>query len=419
MRLSRYFKKCLLINQLLVFQIRFDVCLNFLLIFSQNESRKFKIWFLTKSNCARIFDLSLLPGEKEMTRLLPSYNTLKNRFPLTLKQKAFIDESRKRASAILNESENRLLLIVGPCSIHDLESAREYAKELKKLSLSVSQHFLIVMRTFFEKSRSALGWKGLLYDPFLDGSHEMEKGLELVRSFLIEMADLEIPTAGEFLDPITAPYYEDLVTWGSVGARTSSSQLHRQMASGLQMPIGIKNGTAGDINPAIAGIATGMHSHFHPGIDGHGQPVLIKTKGNPDLHLVLRGGESGPNFDSESVAYALSELKRQNLPERVIIDCSHQNSSKIPERQKLVFHSVLKQIIEGSDAIRGMMIESHLYEGNQMHKSEDKELKYGISITDPCLGIDETFSLIQEASHLLDLYGIVPDSCPIHFAGSN
>lgn len=326
---------------------------------------------------------------------LPSYDECKSRQPLSFKQRHFIEKSRETVRAILNRKDPRLLLIVGPCSIHDKISTREYAALLREFAHSVSSQFFLVMRTYFEKSRSTSGWKGLFYDPLLDGSHAMPLGIEWSRELLLDLASMEVPAATEFLDPITAYYYDDLITWGSIGARTSSSQPHRQLASDLGMPIGFKNGIAGNTSAAINGALVAAHPHYFIGLCPNGKPIRKKTPGNQDGHVVLRGGESGPNYDPGSIAHLINRLEHAQLPPRLLVDCSHQNSGKKFDKQPDVFQSVLHQIAEGNTAIRGLMLESHLQCGKQTIPHDLSQLKHGVSITDSCLDWRSTARLIE------------------------
>jgi len=257
---------------------------------------------------------------------LPTYQELKSQISLFPSAKLFIEQSRQTIRKILFGQDPRLLLIVGPCSIHDISSAKEYARRLKILSEKISNHFFIIMRAYCEKPRTASGWKGYLYDPYLDGSHDMKVGIQGTRQLLLDLAEMEVPTATEFLDPLTAHYYDDLISWGSIGARTSSSQPHRQLASGLTMPIGFKNGVAGNVSSAINGVISASYPHTYMGINEMGVPYIMKTKGNKDCHVVLRGGENGPNYDSSSVLEVLKKLD-QHLLQSLLIDCSHHNSS--------------------------------------------------------------------------------------------
>lgn len=326
--------------------------------------------------------------------VLPSYKELKTTLPLVHASRLFIEESRQTVRGILNGHDPRLILIVGPCSIHDRQAAKEYAFHLGQLAKSVAAQFFLIMRVYCEKPRTANGWKGFLYDPLLDGSHAMHLGIEWTRQLLIELAAMKIPAATEFLDPLTAFYYDDLITWGSVGARTASSQTHRQLASGMQMPIGFKNGVAGNVTAAVNGAFAASLPHTYMRICENGNPTIARTAGNLDTHIVLRGGDAGPNYDPSSVSDALARLKKVKLPQRLLIDCSHQNSGKKHEKQPNVFQSVLHQIVEGNTNIKGLMLESHLHAGNQTLPQDLSELKYGVSITDPCLDWASTAHLI-------------------------
>lgn len=324
--------------------------------------------------------------------VLPSYRELKSRLPVSSLQQAFIEQSRLTLERILNGADPRLLIIVGPCSIHDSASAKEYALQLRELASSISSQFFVVMRVYCEKPRTIAGWKGYLYDPFLDGSNQIKAGIEKTRQLLLDLAEMGIPAATEFLDPLTAYYYDDLITWGSIGARTSSSQTHRQLASGLSMPIGFKNGIAGNVSAAVDGVIAASHPHTYLGVNENGSKSIIRTKGNHAAHIILRGGESGPNYDPLSVSQALGKLEQASLMQRVIIDCSHHNSNKIYFHQTVVFQSILQQIIEGNTNIRGCMLESHLFAGCQPLTSA--QLNYGVSITDPCLDWKTTSHLL-------------------------
>ncbi|MBA2368758.1 MAG: 3-deoxy-7-phosphoheptulonate synthase [Candidatus Protochlamydia sp.] len=343
---------------------------------------------------------------------LPTYQDLKNQPPLDPSIECFIHQNRQAIRAILNGSDPRLLLIAGPCSIHDTLSAKEFAYYLKSLSDSVQSRFLLVMRVYCEKPRTSTGWKGFLYDPLLDGSNDMLLGIKKTRELLCHLARMGIPAATEFLDPLTAFYYDDLISWGSIGARTSSSQTHRQFASGLQMPIGFKNGIAGNVSAAIEGVIAATQPHSYMGLNEHGRSVIIRTNGNPDAHIVLRGGEAQSNYDPSSISDAMNSLSFARLPIRLLVDCSHHNSEKKYENQPLVFQSVIKQIIEGNENIRGIMLESHLHAGNQALKTPG-DLLYGISITDSCLDWNSTRHLIQWGYKQLASSNITAPSCSI------
>lgn len=330
-------------------------------------------------------------------KLLPSYDELKTQFPLTNLQNTFIAKSRQAIRNILNGSDPRLLLIVGPCSIHDSLSAKEFAVQLKKIADDTSDHFLIAMRVYCEKPRTISGWKGFLYDPHLNGSNDIHTGIQWTRQLLLDLAHLQLPAATEFLDPLTAFYYEDLIAWGSIGARTSSSQPHRQLASGLDMPIGIKNGVAGNLSAAVNGVVSALQAHTYVALNNLGSPFVKHTLGNPDAHVVLRGGDSGPNYESHHVQEALRHIQQCGLPSRLIIDCSHQNSGKRYDKQPLVYRSVLDQIKKGNKSIRGLMLESHLFSGNQSLVNGAAQLNYGISVTDGCLDLKSTQELIMQS----------------------
>lgn len=332
---------------------------------------------------------------------LPSYSELKTHFPLLSAQHRFIEESRQTVRAILNGADPRLLVILGPCSIHEPLSAKEFAQRLRQLALSVSSHLYLIMRVYCEKPRTSFGWKGFLYDPLLDGSHAMRMGIEWTRKLLLELTSMQVPAATEFLDPLTAFYYDDLITWGSIGARTASSQIHRNLASALAMPIGFKNGIAGNICAAINGAMAASHPHTFMRISDSGKPTIMQTTGNPDAHIVLRGGESGPNYDPSSISEALLRLEHAKLPSRLLIDCAHDNSGKKHERQPGVFQSVMHQIFEGNAHIRGLMLESHLQAGSQKLTSDPDQLQYGVSITDSCLDWHSTAHLVHWSAERL------------------
>lgn len=334
---------------------------------------------------------------------LSSYQELKEQFPLSSSQVLFIEQSRQTIRSILKGEDPRLLLVVGPCSIHDITAARDFALQLKTLEKSVSKHFFLIMRTYLEKPRTSYGWKGFLYDPLLDDSHDIQLGLKWSRQFLLELAHLQVPAATEFLDPLTAFYFDDLISWGSIGARTSSSQIHRQLASGLSMPIGFKNEVAGHLSSAVKGVFSACQPHAYIGLNLKGQLKIVRTNGNLDSHVVLRGGETGPNYDADSISAALNELIQLQLPPRLIIDCSHQNCNKNFKNQLQVFYSSLKQVTEGNTSIRGLMLESHLYSGSQLLDKNLNTLQYGVSITDGCLDWATTAQLIINGSDYLNL----------------
>ena len=332
---------------------------------------------------------------------LLSPSALKQQLPAAPMLMEFISESRRQISNILNGTDPRLLLIVGPCSIHDINAAEEYAVKLRHLSKDVSRSFFIVMRAYFEKPRTVTGWKGMLYDPHLDQTHDIASGIRHARELLLTLAKLEIPAATEFLDPVTPRYLGDLISWACIGARTAESQVHRQFASGLAMPVAFKNSTAGNIEVAVNGAKAAAHPHTGFGIDDNGQISIVHTKGNRDAHIALRGGEDGPNYHPEAISSALAYLKKNHLPERIIIDCSHDNSFKQHEVQRTVFESVLDQYLQGNEAIRGLALESHLFGGNQRIPLDRSRLQYAVSITDPCLDWENTEQLVRWADAMI------------------
>ena len=293
------------------------------------------------------------------------------------------------------------MAIVGPCSIHDERAGLEYAARLAKLSARVSDRLLIVMRVYFEKPRTTLGWKGLIYDPHLDGSLDIQTGLHRARAFLIKIGEMGIPGATEFLDPIVPQYLADLVSWGAIGARTTESQTHRQMASGLSMPIGFKNSTDGNSQNAVDAVVAARAVHGFLGIDENGRASMVHTTGNPYGHLVLRGGTGGANYTAERIALAQDQLRASGLPPRVVVDCSHANSRKDHTRQSVAFRDLIAQRQAGNADILGCMLESHLFPGNQTLGDDPSELKYGVSITDACIGWEETERLLTEASNAI------------------
>jgi len=332
---------------------------------------------------------------------LPSPFVVKKEFPATKEQLNLIQETRSQLIRILNKEDSRLLLIVGPCSIHDIKAAKEYALKLQKLSERLSKHFLILLRTYFEKPRTSRGWKGMLYDPHLDGSNDIATGLRRSRELLLWLAKIGLGTATEFLDPISAQYLGDLISWACVGARTVESQIHRQFASGLPMPISFKNGTSGRIDVAINGVLTALDPHTFFGVNETGNLSIIQTQGNPHAHISLRGGMNQPNYDEASITMALEQLQKHNLPQRLIVDCSHDNSSRNYEKQGFVFRSVIEQYAKGNAGIRGLILESHLFSGNQTLSNNGSGLKYAVSLTDPCLDWDTTEELIEWAASKL------------------
>ncbi|CDZ93239.1 3-deoxy-7-phosphoheptulonate synthase [Pseudomonas saudiphocaensis] len=329
---------------------------------------------------------------------LPSPALLRQRLPLTAALAERIRQDRNAIRAVLNGSDSRMLVVVGPCSLHDPASALEYAQRLADLAPQVEDQLLLVMRTYVEKPRTTVGWKGLLYDPHLDGSGDMAEGLRLSRKLMLDILEAGLPIASELLQPLATGYFDDLLAWAAIGARTSESQIHREMVSGLDLPVGFKNGTDGSLGIACDAMRSALHPHRHFGIDDLGHPALLETAGNPDSHLVLRGGHAGPNHDAASVAAARATLEKQGIAARIMVDCSHANSGKNPLRQPQVLREVLEQRLAGDDSLRGVMLESHLFDGCQPLAGE---LRYGVSITDGCLGWSGTEQLLRGAAECL------------------
>lgn len=304
----------------------------------------------------------------------------------------FVESSRATIRAILEGRDQRLLVIVGPCSIHDPTAAVEYAGRLAQLANELASQLFCVMRVYFEKPRTVVGWKGLINDPDLDGSYRINKGLRMARRVLLDVNGAGLPAATEFLDTTLGQYYTDLVSWGAIGARTVESQIHRELASGLSMPVGLKNRTDGDVQTAVDAILAASHRHLFPSLTKEGAPAILETLGNPDCHLVLRGGGQ-PNYDDVSIAAAQRSLTKAALSPTIMIDCSHANSQKDPAQQPKVARSVVEQRLAGNHGIRGIMLESHLAGGRQ---DLGETLTYGMSVTDACLGFEETRSLLLE-----------------------
>lgn len=326
--------------------------------------------------------------------VLVTPDEFKVRFPLSTQTEAFIRSSRQIVENILDGKDHRLLVVSGPCSIHDIQAAKEYALRLKALSEQVSDSLYLVMRIYFEKPRTTVGWKGLINDPDMDDSFNIEKGLGLARELLLWLAEQNIPAATEALDPISPQYLSDLFAWSAIGARTTESQTHREMASGLSMPVGFKNGTDGNLDVAINAMLSVSHPHSFLGINQTGQVTVIKTRGNRYGHLILRGGKH-PNYDSVNIAQCEQALTKAKLPSNIVVDCSHGNSSKQHALQVLVAENVASQIIEGNRSIMGIMLESNLFPGNQAIPADLSQLKYGVSVTDACIDWDTTSQLLK------------------------
>ncbi len=330
---------------------------------------------------------------------LSSPAELKARYPRSEQASLTVENGRAEVEAILDQSDDRLLAVVGPCSIHDIDAAKEYAQRLIKLRRSLSKHLNIVMRVYFEKPRTTVGWKGLINDPHLDDSFDIETGLAKARELLAWMAELGMPTGTEALDPISPQYLSDLFTWSAIGARTTESQTHREMSSGLSTAVGFKNGTDGNLEVALNAMRSASQPHRFLGIAADGQATVLQTRGNRYGHIILRGGKT-PNYDSVNVALAEQELENAGLPKRIMIDCSHANASKDHERQPLVARNVAEQISNGNQSIIGIMLESHLNAGNQSLK-DPADLEYGVSITDACVDWETTEALLMELHEAL------------------
>ncbi|WP_313210321.1 3-deoxy-7-phosphoheptulonate synthase [Stutzerimonas nitrititolerans] len=315
---------------------------------------------------------------------------LKHELPLTASALQTVSHGRQVVRDILDGKDHRLFIVVGPCSIHDLKAAREYAERLKVLAEKVSDSLFLVMRVYFEKPRTTVGWKGLINDPFMDDSFKIQDGLHIGRKLLLELAEMGLPTATEALDPISPQYLQDLISWSAIGARTTESQTHREMASGLSSAVGFKNGTDGSLTVAINALQSVSSPHRFLGINQAGGVSIVTTKGNSYGHVVLRGGNGKPNYDSVSVALCEQELGKASIRPNIMVDCSHANSNKDPALQPLVMENVANQIVEGNQSIIGLMVESHLGWGNQSIPKDRSELRYGISVTDACIDWDTT-----------------------------
>ncbi|HQQ63197.1 MAG TPA: 3-deoxy-7-phosphoheptulonate synthase [Pseudomonadales bacterium] len=321
----------------------------------------------------------------ESQSILVSPAELKARLPLSEKAFATVVAGRTAVRNILDGTDPRLLVVVGPCSIHDTEAAMDYARRLKVLAETVKDSLLIVMRVYFEKPRTTTGWKGLINDPHMNDSFKIEEGLHIGRKLLLDIAELGLPTATEALDPISPQYLQDLISWSAIGARTTESQTHRELASGLSCAVGFKNGTDGSMSVAVNAIKSALSPHRFLGINNEGQVAIITTKGNRYAHVVLRGGDGKPNYDSVSVALCEQDLQKAGIKPNIMIDCSHANSNKNHDLQILVMDNVVNQILEGNRSIIGVMIESNIGAGNQKIPDDLSQLQYGISITDACI----------------------------------
>lgn len=325
---------------------------------------------------------------------------LQARVPLTSQAAGTVERSRESIRRILRRQDNRLLVIVGPCSIHDSKAAREYASRLNNLQAELT-NLLVVMRVYFEKPRTTTGWKGLINDPRLDGSQDIAAGLAMARQILIDINELGLAAATEWLDPIVPQYLAELIAWAAIGARTTESQTHREMASGLSMPVGFKNSTGGSLENLANSLLAALSPHSFLGIDYDGRVSSVSTPGNPDVMAVLRGDDNGPNFSRECIEKLVAAIRRHGIDPRIIIDSNHNNSGKKHERQPEVCFAAVRSRLDGCAEVLGLMIESHLYPGKQPFP-QDEELKYGVSITDACLGWDETEQLLRDINKMFN-----------------
>ena len=335
------------------------------------------------------------------TRPLVAPAVLHRELPLCEAAAAVVAGARERIKAILHGRDSRLLVIVGPCSVHDVTAAQEYAAAIAKVRAEHLDQLEIVMRVYFEKPRTTVGWKGLINDPHLDSSYDINTGLRLARSLLLHLAELGLPAATELLDPVVPQYIADLISWTAIGARTTESQTHREMASGLSMPIGFKNGTDGSAMTAINAMEAAARPHHFLGISRQGHAAIVTTTGNPDGHLVLRGGKGGSNYHPEAVAAAAASLAKAGLPARLMVDCSHGNSNKDYRLQGQVLVQVGEQLRQAACPVMGVMIESHLVAGNQKIPADLSQLTYGQSITDACIDLDTTRTVLAELAEAM------------------
>jgi len=331
---------------------------------------------------------------KDFTRLMAP-RALKEDLPITEAASAAVVQGRAAVTGILRQEDPRFLVVVGPCSIHDPKGALEYARRLCVLRQELADRMEIVMRVYFEKPRTTVGWKGLINDPHMDDSRDIKTGLRLARQVLLEIADLGLPAGTEFLDPIVPQYIDDLVSWVAIGARTTESQTHRELASGLSMPVGFKNATDGSLQVALDAMQSARAPHSFLGIDQEGFTCVVRTTGNPDGHVVLRGGHSRTNFDAESIRGAEASLRQAGLPAGLMVDCSHANSGKQPARQEDVWRSLITQRAEGTRCLIGAMLESNLEEGSQRIPQDLASLRYGVSVTDACVSWETTERLLR------------------------
>ncbi|MBI3712794.1 MAG: 3-deoxy-7-phosphoheptulonate synthase [Burkholderiales bacterium] len=329
---------------------------------------------------------------------MPTPEELHKDLPISETAAEVVDAGREALKKILDRKDERLIVVVGPCSIHDPIAGLDYAHRLKALQEEVKDELLLVMRVYFEKPRTTTGWKGFINDPAMNDSFQVDVGMRKARQFLLDVCELGLPTATEALDPISPQYLGDLIAWTAIGARTTESQTHREMSSGLSTPVGFKNGTDGDISIAINAILSASHPHAFLGLNGQGRVSIVRTRGNQYGHVVLRGGDGRPNYDTVSVNIAEQALKKAGLPANIIVDCSHANSYKKPELQPLVMADVINQVLNGNHALLGVMIESNIVAGNQKIPEDLSQLKYGCSVTDACIDWDSTATMLREAA---------------------
>jgi 3-deoxy-7-phosphoheptulonate synthase len=340
---------------------------------------------------------------------MPTPEELHARLPLSEVAGNVVAQSREALRNILARKDRRIFVVVGPCSIHDPVAGLDYARRLKALQEEVKDVMLLVMRVYFEKPRTTTGWKGYINDPYMDDSFRVDEGMEKARKFLLDVCELGLPTGTEALDPISPQYLGDLIAWTAIGARTTESQTHREMSSGLSTPVGFKNGTDGDISIAINAILSASHPHSFLGLNGQGRVAIVRTSGNRHGHVVLRGGDGRPNYDTVSVAMAQQALQKANLPPNIVVDCSHANSYKKPALQPLVMADVINQIVNGNTGLVGVMIESNIVAGNQSIPDDLSQLNYGCSVTDACVDWDTTEKMLREAAIRLRQRHNTPD----------
>ena len=333
--------------------------------------------------------------------VMPSPDEVKARVPLTEAAANAVVKGRRALEAILDGKDSRLFVVVGPCSIHDPVAGLDYARRLHALATKVSDVLHVVMRVYFEKPRTALGWKGFINDPFMDDSFRIDVGMEKARRFLLDVNELGVPAGTEALDPIAPQYYGDLIAWTAIGARTSESQTHREMSSGLSTPVGFKNGTDGDVESAVNAIVSASRPHAFLGINHQGRSAVVRTRGNRYGHLVLRGGGGRPNFDTVSISLAEQALAKAKMPGNIVVDCSHANSWKKPELQPLVMRDVVHQIREGNRSVVGLMIESFIEAGSQPIPEDLSKLRYGCSVTDACVSWETTVEMLSSSAQIL------------------